>query len=44
MKTKALQYFSDEYLESIKDLSSEDILLFLEDFRQLCEAVEIQKE
>lgn len=30
---KALQLFSDEYLERCKDLSVEEILDFLEDFR-----------
>lgn len=32
---KAVQYFSDEYLEYCKTLSPEDILDFLEDFREI---------
>jgi len=35
MKTKAIQYFSDEYLESCKKLSPEHILTFLDEFRML---------
>lgn len=32
---KALQIFSDEYLEACKELSTEEIGQFLEDFRQI---------
>ena len=32
---KALQYFSDEYLEHCRRMSREEILEFLESFRQL---------
>ncbi len=35
MKNKSLQFFSDEYLESCRKLSPEQILIFLENFRQL---------
>ena len=35
MKTKALQYFSSDYLRSVKHLKAEQILAFLEDFRKL---------
>lgn len=34
-KTKALQTFSDEYLERCKDLSIEEKLEFIENFRLL---------
>jgi len=34
-KNKALQYFSDEYLTECRKLTSEQILLFLDNFRQL---------
>lgn len=33
--SKPVQYFNKEYLERCKDLSKEDILQFLEDFRNL---------
>ncbi len=33
IKTKPVQYFSDEYLEQCKSFSTEDILKYLEDFR-----------
>lgn len=32
-KNKALQYFSDEYLENCKGMSPDQIAQFLEDFR-----------
>jgi len=35
MKVKALQYFSDEYLEQSKKLSTGEIIEFLESFREL---------
>lgn len=35
MKVKALQYFSDEYLEQSKKLSTGEIIEFLEAFREL---------
>lgn len=35
MKVKALQYFSDEYLERSKKLSTGEIIEFLESFREL---------
>ena len=34
-KIKGLQYFSDEYLKSVRHCTSEQILKFLDDFRQL---------
>ena len=43
MKVKAVQYFSDEYLESVKDLTPEEILLFLDQFRQLYGEDRVQK-
>jgi phage terminase large subunit len=33
IKTKPVQYFSDEYLEQCKSFSTEDILKYLEDIR-----------
>ncbi|HIF50621.1 MAG TPA: hypothetical protein EYQ42_03665 [Thiotrichaceae bacterium] len=33
IKTKPVQYFSDEYLEQCKSFSTEAILQYLEDFR-----------
>lgn len=35
MKNKTIQYFSDEYLESCKKMTPEQILNFLESFRIL---------
>ena len=35
---KPIQYFSDDYLERCKDLSPEQIVQFLEDFRQIAYA------
>ncbi len=35
MKVKAIQYFSDAYLERCKGMKPEQILQFLEDFRTL---------
>ncbi len=35
MKERPVQYFSKEYLERCKELSSDEILQFLEDFRNL---------
>ena len=32
---KAVQIFSDEYLENCRKLSSDDIVRFLDDFRRL---------
>lgn len=32
---KAVQYFSDEYLEQCKKMTPEQIVRFLDDFRQL---------
>lgn len=32
---KAIQYFSDEYLERCADLSADEIASFLDDFRQV---------
>ena len=32
---KAVQYFSDEYLQQCRDMSSEQVLRFLDDFRRL---------
>ena len=32
---KAIQYFSDEYLEQCRLLTAEQIVVFLDDFRQL---------
>lgn len=32
---KALQRFSDEYLESCREMTSDQIIQFLEDFRRL---------
>ena len=32
---KAVQYFSDEYLETCKEMSAEEIIEFLETYRQL---------
>lgn len=34
---KPIQYFSDDYLERCKDLTPDQILQFLEDFRRLHE-------
>ncbi|MDH4468443.1 MAG: hypothetical protein QE271_10315 [Bacteriovoracaceae bacterium] len=34
-KNKALQLFSDEYLENCKKLTPKQILIFLDDFRRL---------
>jgi len=35
MKERPVQYFSDEYLERAKELTPDQILQFLEDFRTL---------
>ena len=35
MKSKTLQYFSNDYLQASKQLTPEQILQFLEDFRVL---------
>lgn len=35
MKNKALQMFTDDYLENCKKMSSHEILKFLDDFRKL---------
>ena len=35
MKNKTLQYFSDDYLNASKQLTPEQILQFLDDFRVL---------
>ena len=32
---KAVQYFSDEYLEQCRDMTPDQIIQFLDDFRQL---------
>ncbi len=32
---KAVQYFSDEYLERCRDMTADEILRFLDDFRRL---------
>ena len=32
---KAVQYFSDEYLERCRDMTADQILRFLDDFRRL---------
>ena len=32
---KAVQYFSDDYLEHCRDMTAEQILRFLDDFRRL---------
>lgn len=32
---KAVQYFSDEYLEQCREISPEQVLRFLDDFRRL---------
>jgi predicted DNA binding CopG/RHH family protein len=32
---KALQRFSDEYLESCRDMTADQVIQFLEDFRRL---------
>ena len=34
-KIKGLQYFSDDYLKSVRHCKPEQILKFLDDFRQL---------
>ena len=44
MKSKAIQCFSDDYLKRFKELSTEQILSFLEDFRQLHGRVDIHRE
>jgi len=45
MKNKALQYFSDQYLESCKKLTPEQILDFQENFRQLhSESVQVKSK
>lgn len=43
MTTKALQMFSDEYLEYAKQLTPRQIVDFLEDFRQIAAAGQPQK-
>jgi hypothetical protein len=35
MKSKAVQYFSDEYLEQCRKMSGKEIVEFLEGFREL---------
>ncbi|MDH3977904.1 MAG: BrnA antitoxin family protein [Gammaproteobacteria bacterium] len=35
MTTKTLQYFSQDYLEQCKTMSPDQIIQFLDDFRQL---------
>ena len=35
MKTRAVQRFSDEYLESCRDMTPDQIVGFLDDFRRL---------
>ena len=35
MKTKAIQYFNNDYLQKCKGMTAEQILFFLEDFRLL---------
>lgn len=35
MGSKTVQYFSDDYLENCKTMTSEQILSFLEQFREL---------
>lgn len=37
MNKRPIQYFTDEYLERCKNMTPEQILQFLEDFRQLSE-------
>ncbi len=32
---KAVQYFSDEYLERCRDMTADQVLRFLDDFRRL---------
>ena len=32
---KALQYFSEEYLEQCRDMTPDQVIQFLDDFRQL---------
>lgn len=34
-KTKALQYFSDAYLKSLRGVKAEHILRFLDEFRRV---------
>ncbi|MEI6806089.1 MAG: CopG family antitoxin [Myxococcaceae bacterium] len=43
MTTKALQMFSNEYLEYAKQLTPRQIVDFLEDFRQIAAAGQPQK-
>jgi len=44
MKNKAIQYFSDEYLENSRELSSDNIAKFLENFRLLHGSREAQSK
>ncbi len=39
MKNKPIQYFNKEYVERCRDLTPEQILEFLEDFRQMMSEV-----
>ena len=32
---KAIQYFSDEYLEQCRDMTADQVIRFLDDFRRL---------
>lgn len=36
MNLKTVQFFNDEYLEKCKELSPDQIIEFLENFRELC--------
>lgn len=43
MKEKPVQFFTDEYLERCKDLTTEQIVNFLEDFRHIAYAGQTSK-
>lgn len=42
-RPRAVQYFSDEYLERCRGLAPAQIATFLEEFRQNCAAAEISR-
>lgn len=43
-KTKGVQYFTDDYLESCKAMKPEQIVQFLDDFRKLHAHVNVKPE